>query len=140
MEGNAMKKKIILFLSFLLTAMFLTGCNQQKVRADTIEQMTQIASNVINQKDYVVPNEYIIVDDEAVSDNIIIVRTTKNGSHVRAVFEVSEKEVKLAEIITASAIVTFVSAIICIFLIGVLLFCLAYKIINGFIKKYNKKK
>lgn len=135
-----MKKKIILFLSFLLTAMFLTGCNQQKVRADTIEQMTQIVNNVISQKDYVVPDGYIVSDDNTTSDNIIIVRTTKDISHVRAAYEVSGTEVKLVEIMTASAIVTFGVSIICAFLIGVLMFYLAYKVINALMEKHNKKK
>ena len=130
--GNAMKKKIILFLSFLLTAMFLTGCNEQKVRADTIEKMTQIANNVIHQKDYVVPDGYIVSDDN--TDNIIIVRTTKDISHVRAVYEVSETEVKLLEIITASAIVTIVLAVICIFLIGVAIAYGTYAVIKALTK------
>ena len=140
MEGNAMKKKIILFLSFLLTAMFLTGCNQQKVRADTIEKMTQIANNVINQKDYVVPEGYVVPDDKGIPDNTIIVRTSKDGNHVRAIYEVSEKEAKLIEIITASAIVTFGVSIVCSFLIGVLMFYLAYRVINALVENPNKKR
>ena len=129
-----MKKKIILFLSFLLTAMFLTGCNQQKVRADTIEKMTQIANNVINQKDYVVPEGYVVPDDKGILDNTIIVRTSKDGNHVRAIYEVSETEVKLLEIITASAIVTIVLAVICIFLIGVAIAYGTYAVIKALTK------
>ena len=129
-----MKKKIILFLSFLLTAMLLTGCNEQKVRADTIDKMTQIANNVIHQKDYVVPDDYDILDDKTTSDNIIMVRTTTGESHIQAVYEVSETEVKLLEIITASAIVTIVLAVICIFLIGVAIAYGTYAVIKALTK------
>ncbi len=38
-----MKKKIILFLSFLLMAMFLTGCATTKTTANELKKLNDIA-------------------------------------------------------------------------------------------------
>ena len=113
-----MKKRIICFLSFLMVAMFLTGCSERTVRVETIEEMTEMANSVINQKEYTLPNGYKVYYPNGTTDQISI-RTTTNGNHIEAVYDVSEKQAKLIEIITASAIVTIVIAVICIFLIGV---------------------
>lgn len=117
-----MKKKIILFLSFLLTAMFLTGCsekNTKTIEGTKIEKMTEIANKAANERGYKLPDGYkVSYPDETTNSRLKI--TDYSGSPeciVEAVFDVSEKQPKLLEISTSSILASLIVVVVLFFVI-----------------------
>ena len=96
-----MKKKIILFLSFLMMVLFLTGCAEE-VTSDEIRYVTEIAQNVKDILNYELPEGYTYsIADETRNDQIVIEtkHNTGNGDVVISfVFDISQEEVQLLNI------------------------------------------
>lgn len=113
-----MKKKIILFLSFLLTAMFLTSCSEKTlektIKGTKIEEMTEIANNVVNEKGYKLPDGYkVSYPDETTNSRIKVTDDSDSPNCiVEAVFDVSGKQPKLLEISTSSILASLLFGVI----------------------------
>ena len=136
MEGKAMKKKIILFLSFLLIAMFLTGCSEKTIQGTTIEEMTEIANYVINQKGDELPDGYkVSYPDGKTNARIEIIYYLDKPIYIDAIFDVSGKEVKLVEI----SIVSFIVALIFCVIFAIIAFFAVLDFICFILKKAVKK-
>lgn len=68
-----MKKKIILLLSFLMIAICLTGCSKYVIEGEKIQEITEIANNVISKKAYKLPEGYeVSFPDETTNSQIKI--------------------------------------------------------------------
>lgn len=125
MEGKAMKKKIILFLSFLVIAMCLTGCST-KVTREKIEEMTEIAQNIKDTPNYELPEGYTYNNvDNRKNDGRIIISTgcEHNKEDTLCItFDISQEKVKYTEIKASYnselVLTTIIFIIICI-IIGI---------------------
>ena len=96
-----MKKKIILFLSFLVIAMCLTGCST-KVTREKIEEMTEIAQNIKDTPNYELPEGYTYNNaGNRKNDGRIIISTgyEHNTNDILCItFDISQEKVKYTEI------------------------------------------
>jgi len=138
MEGKAMKKKIILFLSFLIIVMCLTGCTKEYViQKEKIEEITKIANNVVTQKGYELPEGYTVsYPDNTTNARIKISDNTKiSRESLDVVFDISKEEIKLIEISVSSSIPALIMAIV-VYVGGTI--ALGFFIISE-IKKITKK-
>lgn len=100
-----MKKKIILFLSFLMVAMCLTGCGRAecitKITSEEISKITQVAENIKNNPAYELPEGYTFkLEDNSKNGRIIInaKSETNKPETIIATFDISKDEVQLIEI------------------------------------------
>lgn len=98
MEGKAMKKKIILVLSFLMVAMYLTGCSVI-VTPEKIDEITQIAQNVKDNPTYQLPEGYeLSYADSSKNDRIIINTCGSDVTHsLKLTFDTSNNTVELIQ-------------------------------------------
>lgn len=142
-----MKKKIILFLTFLMLVLCLTGCNQKKtVSGEKIDEMTQIANNVVNQKGYELPEGYkVYFTDNTTNARIKIVDNTNSPNEfLEIVFDISKGEIKLIEISTGTVlpsiiIWTILGTVAAIVIVYVIL-CVIKKILDAIIKGTRRKR
>ena len=104
MEGKAMKKKIILFLSFLMIAMCLTGCSVSgttNVTPEEIKYMTEVAQNIKDNSDYELPEGYTFELEDNTKNGRIIIKTKteiNDGQEIRAYFDITKDSVELIQI------------------------------------------
>ena len=116
-----MKKKIILVLSFLMIALYLTGCSVT-IDATELEKMTEIANHVTNEKDYTLPEGYTFLYPDATTNKRIVINKSINNdtANLYLEFDTSKDENKLIEIEvynmypmnTTRAYIVFILAII----------------------------
>lgn len=123
-----MKKKIILFLSFLLTAMFLTGCGKQTLTAEEklIKQMEQIALEIAKSNEYDVPEGYTVYYPEAPKTDKIIV-AEGSATITEITFDISEGQAEILNIEISSELVTVgetLGTLLLGIVIGIILICL----------------
>lgn len=85
-----MKKRIILFLTFLLTTMFLTGC-AVSTSYERIKEINQVANEVAeNREGYKLPEGYSIKYPDTKHPGIIELTSIKgNEEIVRAKYEIA---------------------------------------------------
>ena len=99
-----MKKKIILFLSFLMIAMCLTGCTisgTTNVTPEEIKYMTEVAQNIKDNSDYELPEGYTWGVEDNTKNGRIIIKTkteTNNGEEIYAYFDITKDSVELIQI------------------------------------------
>lgn len=97
-----MKKKIILFLSFLMVAMCLTGCSTTTIEGTELEKIAEIANHVVNEKDYTLPEGYTISYPDNTTNGRIEIKKEpdqkgeKYNLYIR--FDTSQDEIKITEI------------------------------------------
>lgn len=116
-----MKKKIILFLSFLVIAVCLTGCST-KVTREKIEEMTEIAQNIKDTPNYELPEGYTYnnVDNRKNDGRIIINTGGEHNEHdtMSITFDISQEKVKYTEIKASYNdelfLITVIGIIICV--------------------------
>lgn len=104
---KAMKKQIILVLSFLIFILCLTGCSQEKtISGEKIDEMTEIANNVVNQKGYVLPEGYIVTyPDNTTNARIKITDNTNSPKeYLEIVFDISKEEIEIVDISVGSTL------------------------------------
>ena len=142
-----MKKKIILFLTFLMLVLCLTGCNQKKtVSGEKIDEMTQIANNVVNQKGYELPEGYkVYFTDNTTNARIKIVDNTNSPNEfLEIVFDISKEEIKLIEISTGtvlpSIIIWTILGTVAAMVIVYVILCVIKKILDAIIKGTRRKR
>lgn len=150
-----MKKQIILVLSFLIMILCLTGCSQQKtISGEKVDEMTEIANGVVNQKGYVLPEGYTVAyTDNTTNARITITdNTNKPEVYYEIVFDISKEEIEIVEILVESTLAeniinTILSLVFIILLstviIGFIIECivtLVKKLINKIRSKKEQKK
>lgn len=92
-----MKKKIILFLTFLLTAMFLTGCATTKTTAIELNKLNDIANEIASEgPGYKLPDGYkLAYSDSKDTSRISITCTTEQRDEITAEYVIEGKEAHL---------------------------------------------
>lgn len=92
-----MKKKIILFFSFLLTAIFLTGCATTKTTADELKKLNDIANEIASEDPgYKLPDGYkLAYSDSKDTSRISISSTTQQRDTITAEYVIEGKEAHL---------------------------------------------
>lgn len=91
-----MKKKIILFLSFLLMAMFLTGCATTKTTANELKKLNDIANEIVTEgPGYKLPDGYTLHSDPKDTSRISIICQTEQDDTITAEYVIEGKEAHL---------------------------------------------
>lgn len=91
-----MKKKIILFLSFLLMAMFLTGCATTKTTADELRKLNDIANEIVTEgPGYKLPDGYTLHSDPKDTSRFSITCQTEQDDTITAEYVIEGKEAHL---------------------------------------------
>lgn len=91
-----MKKKIILFLSFLLMAMFLTGCATTKTTADELRKLNDIANEIVTEgPGYKLPDGYTLHSDTKDTSRFSITCQTEQDDTITAEYVIEGKEAHL---------------------------------------------
>lgn len=92
-----MKKKIILFLTFLLTAMILTGCATTKTTATELNKLNDIANEIASEgPGYKLPDGYeLAYSDSKDTSRISITCTTEQKDTITAEYVIEGKEAHL---------------------------------------------
>lgn len=92
-----MKKKIILFLSVLLVAMFLTGCATTKTTATELNKLNDIANEIASEgPGYKLPDGYkLAYSDSKDTSRISITCTTEQKDEITARYVIEGKEAHL---------------------------------------------
>lgn len=119
-----MKKKIILFLSFLLMAMFLTGCTTTKTTANELKKLNEIANEIVTEgPGYKLPDGYTLHSDPKDTSRISIICQTEQNDTITVEYVIEGKEAYLDsfEIENVDG-VEFDGMVFCI-LIGVIIGC-----------------
>ena len=129
-----MKKKIILFLCFIMLATILTGCSSITIDGAEIEKMTEIA-------------DHVAYEDETTNARICISKIIESGAvFLDITFDISGEETKLTEmeindfsmmVSVWTYIIVTLAVIGCIFL--TILICDFLQKINKKLKKTNSK-
>lgn len=134
-----MKKKIILFLSFLMIAMCLTGCSKEYViQGEKLKEIREIANNVVTQKGYELPEGYkVSLPNDTTNAQIKIRYHMSPTEYVDVIFDISTEEIKLVEISTYSVLDGVIIMIVFI-IVGCV--CLIYLIISSIKWIYKKIK
>lgn len=91
-----MKKKIILFLSVLLVALFVTGC-ATTTNSEALEQSNEVASEIAkNMGEYQLPDGYdMSYPDSKDTSRFYLTSRTKQKNELRAEYQISNKEAEL---------------------------------------------
>lgn len=91
-----MKKKIILFLSVLLVALFVAGCSTT-TNPEALERSNEVASEIAkNMGEYKLPEGYdMSYPDSKDTSRFYLKSTTKQKNELRAEYQISNKEAKL---------------------------------------------
>lgn len=90
-----MKKKIILFLSFLIMAVSLTGCSANEIEGEEYETMTEIASSIANEKGYILPEGYTVSYADKTTNARIKITKQEKTKKIEFTFDISQDEIKL---------------------------------------------
>ena len=91
-----MKKKIILFLSFLLMAMFLTGCATTKTTANELKKLNEIANERVTEgPGYKLPDGYMLDSDPKDTSRISIIGQIEQNHTITAEYVIEGKEAHL---------------------------------------------
>lgn len=127
-----MKKKIILFLTFLLTAMFLTGCATTKTTANELSKLNNVANEIASEgPGYKLPDGYeLAYSDSKDTSRISITCTTEQKDEITAEYVIEGKEAHLDSFeIENTAAVELDGMFICFFIgliIGIIITFLAF--------------
>lgn len=91
-----MKKKIILFLSVLLVAMFLTGCSTTTY-PEALESSNEVANEIAkNMGEYKLPDGYdMSYPDSKDTSRFYLKSKTEQGNTLKAEYQISNKEAEL---------------------------------------------
>lgn len=91
-----MKKKIILFLSVLLVAMFVTGCSTT-TNPEALERSNEVANEIAkNMGEYKLPDGYdISYPNTKDTSQFYLTSYTEQENELRAEYQISNKEAKL---------------------------------------------
>ncbi len=91
-----MKKKIILFLSVLLVAMFVTGCSTT-TNPEALERSNEVANEIAkNMGEYKLPDGYdISYRDSKDTSRFYLSSTTEQKNTLMAEYQISNKEADL---------------------------------------------
>ena len=91
-----MKKKIILFLSVLLVALFVTGC-ATTTNPEALEQSNEVASEIAkNMGEYKLPDGYnMSYPDSKDTSRFYLTSRTKQKNELKAEYQISNKEAEL---------------------------------------------
>ena len=115
MEGKAMKKQIILILSFLIMAFFLTACST-KVKKEDLNVLDEVAYNVVNATEgYEIPEEYEVVNISEEQFSVIHTSNDFFNEKTTVVYRNVNNTAKLVEIDKTynGNIVILVGALLC---------------------------
>lgn len=137
-----MKKQIILVLSFLIMILCLTGCSQQKtISGEKVDEMTEIANGVVNQKGYVLPEGYTVAyTDNTTNARITITdNTNKPEVYYEIVFDISKEEIEIVEISVESTLVDVIISAIALLVTLIILVVLIIEFIIELVKKIINK-
>lgn len=91
-----MKKKIILFLSVLLVAMFVTGCSTT-TNPEALERSNEVANEIAsNMGEYKLPDGYdMSYPNSKDTSRFYLKSKTEQKNELRAEYHISNKEAKL---------------------------------------------
>lgn len=91
-----MKKKIILFLSVLLVALFVTGC-ATTTNPEALEQSNEVASEIAkNMGEYKLPDGYnMSYPDSKDTSRFYLTSKTEQKNTLKAEYQISNKEAEL---------------------------------------------
>ncbi len=91
-----MKKKIILFLSVLVIAMFLTGCST-KTYSKALESSNEVANEIAsNMGEYKLPDGYdMSYPDSKDTGRFYLESKTEQDNTLKAEYQISNKEATL---------------------------------------------
>lgn len=91
-----MKKKIILFLSVLLVAMFLTGCSTTTY-PEALEKSNEVANEIAkNMGEYKLPDGYdMSYPDSKDTSRFYLTSKTEQENILKAEYQISNKEAEL---------------------------------------------
>lgn len=91
-----MKKKIILFLSILLVAMFVTGCSTT-TNPEALERSNEVANEIAsNMGEYKLPDGYdMSYPDSKDTSRFYLTSKTEQKNTLEAEYQISNKEAKL---------------------------------------------
>lgn len=91
-----MKKKIILFLSVLLVAMFVTGCSTT-TNPEALERSNEVANEIAkNMGEYKLPDGYdMSYPDSKDTSRFYLRSTTEQENTLMAQYQISNKEAEL---------------------------------------------
>ena len=91
-----MKKKIILFLSVLLVAMFVTGCSTT-TNPEALERSNEVANEIAkNMGEYKLPDGYdMSYPDSKDTSRFYLRSTTEQENTLTAQYQISNKEAEL---------------------------------------------
>lgn len=101
MEKKTMKKRIISILAFLLMAVCLTGCATTQVSLERIEEFTTIAESIKNGPSYTLPVGFTFEQENNTQNGRIVIETVDESNKKytqRAIFDMTQEEVKLEKI------------------------------------------
>lgn len=132
-----MKNKIILFLSFLMIVMCLTGCSEHVIEKERLETVAQIAENVVNQKGYQLPEGYEVSFYDKTTNARISIRdnTNEHKEYMNVIFDITGEKPELVQIKIWSGTsgIIFTIVLFVLFIIAILV------IFVGFIKWIARK-
>lgn len=91
-----MKKKIILFLSVLLVAMFVTGCSTT-TNPEALERSNEVANEIAsNMGEYKLPDGYdMSYPDSKDTSRFYLTSKTEQKNTLEAEYQISNKEARL---------------------------------------------
>lgn len=142
-----MKKQIILVLSFLIMILCLTGCtNQKTISGEKVDEMTEIANGVVNQKGYVLPEGCTVAyTDNTTNARITITDNTNNPKvYYEIVFDVSKEEIEIVEISVesdlANIIISTIVFLAFVIVVSVYAVCLSIDLVKSIIYKIQIKR
>lgn len=142
-----MKKQIILVLSFLIMILCLTGCtNEKTISGEKVDEMTEIANGVVNQKGYVLPEGYTVAyTDNTTNARITITDNTNNPKvYYEIVFDISKEEIEIVEISVesdlANTIIFTIVFLAFVIVVSVYAVCLSIDLVKSIIDKIQIKR
>ncbi len=91
-----MKKKVILFLSVLLVALFVTGC-ATTTNPEALERSNEVASEIAkNMGEYKLPDGYdLSYPDSKDTSRFYLTSYTEQRNELRAEYQISNREAEL---------------------------------------------
>ena len=96
MEETAIKKKVILFLSVLLVALFVTGC-ATTTNPEALERSNEVANEIAkNMGEYKLPDGYdLSYPDSKDTSRFYLTSYTEQRNELRAEYQISNREAEL---------------------------------------------
>ena len=134
-----MKKKIILLLCCMMLATILTGCSTITIDEAEIVKMTEIADHVANEKEYKLPEGYMVSYKDGTTNERICIENKNNQISLKATFDVSGEDTKLIQICVFDYSMMYSVWTYIIIMLAFLGFILLLVLIERFFEKINKK-